>query len=723
LSTGAFWNVSGNAITAGGIAVGQQYLGTSNAQDVVLATSATERLRISSAGNITLPSATPPTGSRLSISGSYGTLTADATQIDLNATYNAPASAFNVRGISQTTTLTGNSNGLVPVGIYSRLNIPASNGTIAEASGVWADFFGVGGGGSVDVTRYVGFRSRFITNKSKHNGVGLYVEGPNNTGVLPTGSSFTGIQLDTIPAPAIGTRRYVFFYNGPVGNEVLISANGSLVLGTTAPAATSRLEVSGTAGTPNVRMSSIGGIAKIAIPPGYDRIVVASTNGDLDNVSTATLLGSSAWILGGNTGITGSNNIIGITDVNANPLRLFTNNVERVQIASDGRVGIGVAPMASYQLAVSGNQRFTGATTASITANQELVLEQTGDTYGASKLRIQHRDGSNGALFETVAGSLDLMDIGFKPGAGVQSNIRLEFRPGQLRNGANSANGEFQYLMASTTSPLYVFSIGRSSAAFENVNLGVGDATPDDRFTVGSTSQFRVGPTGDLVRINDVPYLWPATNATGVLQNNGSGTLSWAPVSVANGGTGLNTTPTNGQLLIGNGTGYTLATITAGTGISITNAAGAVTIASTGSVTVARNGTTDATNNAVTYQDATEMSAAVSVNTTYTVDCLMATQNSSGNGNTDIQFTFPSGTMTYSVERADATGDESVLLDSGSPAGRASLDTDGSQRVYRLQGVLYVGPTGGTLRLQFKRTTGGGESARILAGSYLTIVR
>jgi len=241
LSTGAFWNVSGNAITAGGIAVGQQYLGTSNAQDVVLATSATERLRISSAGNITLPSATPPTGSRLSISGSYGTLTADATQIDLNATYNAPASAFNVRGISQTTTLTGNSNGLVPVGIYSRLNIPASNGTIAEASGVWADFFGVGGGGSVDVTRYVGFRSRFITNKSKHNGVGLYVEGPNNTGVLPTGSSFTGIQLDTIPAPAIGTRRYVFFYNGPVGNEVLISANGSLVLGTTAPAATSRL--------------------------------------------------------------------------------------------------------------------------------------------------------------------------------------------------------------------------------------------------------------------------------------------------------------------------------------------------------------------------------------------------------------------------------------------------------------------------------------------------
>jgi uncharacterized protein (TIGR02145 family) len=50
---------------------------------------------------------------------------------------------------------------------------------------------------------------------------------------------------------------------------------------------------------------------------------------------------------------------------------------------------------------------------------------------------------------------------------------------------------------------------------------------------------------------------------------------------VANGGTGLSTTPSNGQLDIGNGTGFTRATLTAGTGISITNTSGAVTIANT----------------------------------------------------------------------------------------------------------------------------------------------
>ena len=57
-------------------------------------------------------------------------------------------------------------------------------------------------------------------------------------------------------------------------------------------------------------------------------------------------------------------------------------------------------------------------------------------------------------------------------------------------------------------------------------------------------------------------------------------------IDPVNGGTGVGTTPTNGQLLIGNGTGYTLNTLTAGTGIGVTNGAGsvAVKVADTGVV-------------------------------------------------------------------------------------------------------------------------------------------
>ena len=50
------------------------------------------------------------------------------------------------------------------------------------------------------------------------------------------------------------------------------------------------------------------------------------------------------------------------------------------------------------------------------------------------------------------------------------------------------------------------------------------------------------------------------------------------PVAVANGGTGVSTAPTNGQLLTGNGTGFSLNTLQAGTGISIANAPGSITI-------------------------------------------------------------------------------------------------------------------------------------------------
>jgi hypothetical protein len=57
---------------------------------------------------------------------------------------------------------------------------------------------------------------------------------------------------------------------------------------------------------------------------------------------------------------------------------------------------------------------------------------------------------------------------------------------------------------------------------------------------------------------------------------------STTALSIQSGGTGLSTTPANGQLLIGNAVGYTLNTLTPGAGIGVTNAAGSITLANTG---------------------------------------------------------------------------------------------------------------------------------------------
>lgn len=72
-------------------------------------------------------------------------------------------------------------------------------------------------------------------------------------------------------------------------------------------------------------------------------------------------------------------------------------------------------------------------------------------------------------------------------------------------------------------------------------------------------------------------------SASTALLNAASLTLGWSgQLAVSRGGTGVNTTPSNGQLLIGNGTGYTVANLTAGTGVSISNTAGGISISATG---------------------------------------------------------------------------------------------------------------------------------------------
>lgn len=104
---------------------------------------------------------------------------------------------------------------------------------------------------------------------------------------------------------------------------------------------------------------------------------------------------------------------------------------------------------------------------------------------------------------------------------------------------------------------------------------------------------------GDLIYAsasNTWAALAKSATATRYLSNTGSSNNpAWAQVDLtngvtgtlpaANGGTSVTSTPTNGQLLIGNGSGFTLATLT-GTAdqITVTNGAGSITLATPQSI-------------------------------------------------------------------------------------------------------------------------------------------
>lgn len=58
--------------------------------------------------------------------------------------------------------------------------------------------------------------------------------------------------------------------------------------------------------------------------------------------------------------------------------------------------------------------------------------------------------------------------------------------------------------------------------------------------------------------------------------------ITTGTLGVARGGTGVSTTPANGEIDIGNGTGFTRTTLTASSGVSIANGAGSITISNSG---------------------------------------------------------------------------------------------------------------------------------------------
>jgi hypothetical protein len=151
-------------------------------------------------------------------------------------------------------------------------------------------------------------------------------------------------------------------------------------------------------------------------------------------------------------------------------------------------------------------------------------------------------------------------------------------------------------------------------AAYQNIQT---DGSGTMSFAPSASSVLTA--QGDLLYAsgaNTLARLAKSTTATRYLSNTGTNNNpAWAQVDLTNGvtgtlpygngGTGVTAAATNGQLLIGNGSGFTLANITVSPPLSISNTAGGIALTASGLGTGDVIGPTSATDRAIAIYNGT----------------------------------------------------------------------------------------------------------------------
>lgn len=342
-----------------------------------------------------------------------------------------------------------------------------------------------------------------------------------------------------------------------------------------------------TSGTITLNAIAVAGTNTLTLPASTDTLIGKATTDTLTNKTidadgtgnTITNIGSSEikseMITGQTTVTAATGDFILITD------GTDSNNLKKVN-ASDFLAGAGDMVLADVQTV-------TGAKTFGTIGGAVGKFILAGSTSGSTILNAAAVAGSTTVTLQGVTGTVALLGDKLDAFAATTS--------AELATVISDETGSG--LLVFGTSPTLVTPALGTPSALVGTNITGSGAS----FNAGTATALETARTINGVSFDGTANI-TVTAAAGTLTGTtlnatvvsssltsvgtiGTGTWQGTTIAVDQGGTGQ-TTYTNGQLLIGNTTGNTLAkaTLTGGTGITITNGTGTISIAADNNGTV-----------------------------------------------------------------------------------------------------------------------------------------